>query len=150
MKPSSSQQTQTNSYQSVEQSIIDRYLSDIDDLKQLWLGSEQVDSRKLGIHISFIISKIPFEDTRKEIKKKCDDLEKLYIADPKTKADAKILASFAAVTGVMEFIFQKFELVHEDIIGPGTSKEFQKEIIEIPDIPKERIEQITAATAEQK
>lgn len=139
MKSSVLQSSPANTYQSVEQSIIDGYLSDINDLKQLWLGSERVDERKLAIHISFIISKIPFKETRKLIKNNCDELEKKYLADPKTKGDAKILASFEAVTGVMEFIFDKFELVHEDIIGPGTSREFEKAIIEIPDMPEERI-----------
>lgn len=140
MKPTVLQPSPAGSYQAVEQSIIDRYQNDIDDLKQLWLGADTVDKRKLGLHIEFIISKIPFEDTRKKIKETRAKLEKEFkaSADPAIRQDAEIRASFAAVTGVMEFIFEKFELVHEDITGPGTSREYQKAIVEIPDMPTER------------
>ena len=108
------------------------------------------------MQLEFIISMIPFEEIRKKIKTERAALEKEYKAstDPDIRKDPEIRAGFAAVTGVMGFIFEKFELVHDDIVGPGTTKEFQKQVIEIPDVDTDRVKQIedtsSAATQPEK
>ena len=127
------------------------YQADLDDLKRIWLDAsraDDVDQRKVAIQIEYIISRIPFPDIQKQIQNDRKRLEKLY--ETEGDPDWSLRASFAAVTGVMKFIFEKFELVHEDIIGGATSRQYRDAILEAPDIPQEFIDNMPRGETQTK
>ena len=47
------------------------------------------------------------------------------------------------VTETILFIVQAFELIHDDITAPATSKEYQRAVIEVPDMDENVIPPLT-------
>ena len=132
----------------VETGIILNYMQDLDDLKKMWTESGEIDQKKISIHIEYIISKIPFPDIQNNIRKEKARLEKKY--EEEDDPNGSLRASFAAVTGVMAFIFEKFELVHEDIIGGATSRQYRDAMVEVPDMPKEHVDEMPRSEQQLK
>ena len=118
---------------SLETSFVSFYLRALETLQSIWIqGGEDRDS-KLEFQLRYLISLIPDVDKRQEIHNivntRIDELGggELMMRDLPT--------FFKVVSAVIEFITGSFELLHSDIMGPATTKQYRDAILELPDMP---------------
>ena len=131
-------QPQQGQAMSLEGVLLAHILSYLDRLQDCWMGEQGFNTERFEYQILFLIRLIP--DTKRQ-----DEILNRWLVDKGIKyrekgMDGTKLDAFAgmeAVSEIMAYITKVFDLVHTDITGPATNKQFMKPDVEIPDFPVE-------------
>lgn len=132
---------------SLEDSFTNVYWRALGNLQSCWMGDSGFDSRKFNQQLLFLIRLLPDKDKQDAILKVWADAVKETAAVAELdgigldKSEITSYAGMEVVTETVLFIVQAFELIHNDITAPATSKEYQRAVLEVPDMPEERVEQ---------
>jgi hypothetical protein len=131
----SSSNSSSGSIMSLEGIFVAHYLQSLDRLQSTWMDSSKdtIDRNKFNLQLEYLIRLIP--DTKKQDKIRegySVELEKFKAIEGEKLPDVK--AAMSCVTDIITFICQAFDLTHEDIVGPATSRQYRDKIIEIPDM----------------
>ena len=130
---------------SLEDSFTNVYWRALGNLQSCWMGDSGFDPRKFNQQLLFLIRLLPDKTKQEAILRIWAD------AARETKAAAELdgigldkdeITSYAGmeiVTETVIFIVQAFELIHTDIIAPATSKEYQRAVLEVPDMDERNI-----------
>lgn len=130
---------------SLEDSFTNVYWRALGNLQSCWMGDSGFDPRKFNQQLLFLIRLLPDKTKQEAILRIWAD------AAQETKAAAELdgigldkdeITSYAGmeiVTETVIFIVQAFELIHTDIIAPATSKEYQRAVLEVPDMDEHNI-----------
>lgn len=124
-----------------ESTFIEIYARALNGLQGTWLNGH-TDEDAFEIQIEFLRSLIPDESIRKKILdeklKKSEDV-KNGVYGASAKKHSSIIGGMAVVPHIVEFVCQTCDLIHIDIGGPATSKQYRDAAVEIPDAPKKEI-----------
>jgi hypothetical protein len=142
MIPQASQgtQSQASGVMSLESVFIQHYMNAMTALQNCWLYSESddgIDVNKFNIQLEYLIRLIPDADTQKKIRKEQDAAIKSFTENNLDHPLER--AGLVVVTHLIEFICSSFDMIHIDIVGPATSKQYRDAILEIPDMPPELV-----------
>ena len=133
--------TSSDSKTTPESTFIEIYARALHGLQGTWLNeSGRVNETSFEIQIEFLRSLIPDKNKRRKIleeKNKVHEDIKNGLYGKTAKENSTIFAGMAVVPHIVEFVCQTCDLIHEDIGGPATSREYRDAIIEIPDVPTE-------------
>lgn len=123
---------------SMEGILVQYYMIALDRLQECWNNDEGLNVKRFEYQILYLIRTLP------------DPQKQKYIinqwlaptsgeAEPPDMTDAQKVAwrGMRAVTEVIKFICETFDLTHSDIIGPATNKQFVRAPIEIDDMTPE-------------
>ena len=125
---------------SLETSFVNMFFVALDRLQMCWMDEKGFDRGKFSLQISYLIHLLPDKQKQKEVlrqwNKSHTELEEMNFTD----AEKTAYAGMDVVTEIIIFLCQAFDLTHEDIVGPATIKQYQKESLVIPDIPTELVD----------
>jgi len=130
---------------SLEDSFTNVYWRALGNLQSCWMGDNGFDPRKFNQQILFLVRMLPDKDKQKHILKvwaeAAEDIRRVSELDGigLDKSEITSYAGMEVVTETIMFIVQAFELIHTDITAPATSKEYQRAVLEIPDMPDEEV-----------
>jgi len=135
-----------NSETSLEDSFTNVYWRALSNLQSCWMGDSGFDSSKFNQQLLFLIRLLPDKTKQKEILEQWANAtqETISAADLSGLGlDRKEITAYAGMEVVTEtvlFIVQAFELIHTDIVAPATAKEYQRAVLEVPDMDQKIIE----------
>jgi hypothetical protein len=112
--------SQGNTVLSAEGIFIDHYFRAMEKLQSSWMGAD-IDAKKFGMQIEYLIRLLPDYQTQTAIREKFDNEIKNYEPDDDQK---QYKAGLSIITELVRFVCTSFDLLHIDIVGPSTSKEF--------------------------
>ena len=126
----------------VEVGFSNLYFDAIRSLQRTWMdaGEKGFDQEAFNVQIAFLIALIPDENIREKIKQESAKLRK-EIRENKDgtwdgqKHYAEQHIGFIVLPHMISFLCTTFDLVHFDINGPATSKQYRDAVLEIPDMP---------------
>ena len=126
----------------VETGFAALYFDAIRNLQRTWMdcGERGFDKEAFNVQIAFLCALIPDEELREEIKRESaklrkeidDDKEGIWDAQKKYKEQH---IGFLVLPHMISFLCNNFDLLHFDINGPATSKQYRDAVLEIPDMP---------------
>jgi hypothetical protein len=131
---------------SLEDSFTNVYWRALGNLQSCWMGDSGFDPRKFNQQLLFLIRLLPDKAKQDTILKIWADAAKETAAMAELdgigldKSEVTAYAGMEVVTETVIFIVQAFELIHSDIIAPATSKEYQRAVLEIPDMDERVID----------
>ena len=123
---------------SMDSIFVQHYMESLQSLQSTWLNSEDpADASHFELQLDYLIRLIPDFKTQDEI------LDRRQIEFKRMKADKgrygefeiQMRSGLVVVTYLIQFICNSFDLLHVDIVGPATSKQYRDAILEIPDMP---------------
>lgn len=130
---------------SLEDSFTNVYWRALGNLQSCWMGDSGFDPRKFNQQLLFLIRLLPDKKKQEEILKtwaeaatetrEAAELDGIGLE----KSEITSYAGMEVVTETVIFIVQAFELIHTDIIAPATSKEYQRAVLEVPDMDEHNI-----------
>jgi hypothetical protein len=111
------------------------YFDALKSLQDTWLNSEKdVDAVHFGMQIEYLICLIPDEKEQERIQKERVRLQEEYKSK---KFDHPMeRAGLRVVTHLVRFVYASFDLMHFDIVGPATSRQYRDAVAEVPDMPE--------------
>jgi hypothetical protein len=112
--------SQGNTVLSAEGIFIDHYFRAMEKLQSSWMGSE-IDSKKFGMQIEYLIRLLPDYQTQTATREKFDKELDNYEPDDKQR---QYKAGLSIITELVRFVCTSFDLLHVDIVGPSTSEQF--------------------------
>ena len=136
------------SIMSMDTVFVIHYMDALKELQNTWLNKEGMNKDTFGLQLEYIIRLIPDEAVQAKIQAKRKELKKEYDKDQDEWADVR--AGLVVVTEIINFICSAFDLMHMDIVGPATSKQYRDKDIEIPDMAIETISPMEPKKAEAK
>lgn len=128
-----------NSTTSLKEILVKHFLYAMDDLRSTWQGKPlSANLQEFNLDLLYLISLIPNADRQAAVLKKWQEAkdENYQLKENAGLGKDEIIAyaGMSAVTEIIRFLCDSFELATEDITGPGTSKEYvDSKTIEIPD-----------------
>ena len=131
-----------SSQTSLKEVFVKHFFYALDDLRSTWKG-KPLDKQEFNLDILYLTSLIPNEDRQNAVLKKWaaaqEDNYQLKGNTKLSKDEVVAYSGMAAVTEIIMFLCESFELATEDITGPATSGEYvsAKGTIEIPDMPED-------------
>lgn len=131
---------------SLEGVFLTHLLSYLDRLQDCWMGGEEnrgegLNTTRFEYQLLFLIRLLPDRKRQDEIleswlvRKGDEKYREMGLDEEKIVA----FAGMEAVSELMAFISRTFDLVHTDITGPATNKQFLKAEVEIGDMPVELV-----------
>jgi hypothetical protein len=128
---------------SLEDSFTNVYWRALGNLQSCWMNEDGFNPRKFNQQLLFLVRLLPDKAKQKDILKTWADAT----ADIKSVSevngiglkDSEITsyAGMEVVTETVMFIVQAFELMHVDITAPATSKEYQRAVLEVPELEED-------------
>jgi hypothetical protein len=92
-------------------------------------GNKPRTGRKSNRFRAFLVNLIPDEDTRKNILQEMERIRKEQYGEYVEQH-----AGLHVVSHMITFLCNSFDLLHFDIAGPATSKQYRDAVLEIPDM----------------
>jgi hypothetical protein len=117
--------------------FVSLYVNALSNLQNCWMDSKFND-KAFTMQIQFLTNLIPDSDTRSRVRKEISDTKDRILNGEWGETsirDASNLAGLHAVSSLVEFVCAQYGLIHTDITGPASSKQYQSGIIELPDLP---------------
>ncbi len=127
-----------NSSISLKETFMKHFFYAMDDLRETWKG-KPLSKEEFNMDILYLISLIPNDKRQRDVLAKWSKAqdenyqiqENLHL----TREEVIAYSGFAAVTEIVKFLCDSFELATEDIIGPATSAEYMPvNPIDLPDM----------------
>lgn len=116
---------------SMENQLMDFYLTSLKDFSNIWLGGDG-SLIKIELQFHFLMQTIPSAAIREKVWAAQKQYEKELQASGCSNSYES--SCMLAVSTIMEFLASTFDLMHEDILGPATSKQYREAVLEIPDM----------------
>jgi|APFre7841882654_1041346.scaffolds.fasta_scaffold64847_2 hypothetical protein len=116
--------------------VVMHYMKQIDKIPETYLGEGGFNKEKFTLHVLFLIAHLPDENSRRTAKKRWDDVATLLNKEDFNQWEVAATAGMEVISDIMQFIYSAFELIHIDVDGPATSKQFRDSMIEIPDVDR--------------
>ena len=113
--------------------VVKHFMEQIALLPQTWMSDGGFDSRKFNLQIGFLVRHLPDRKTQEVAMKKWDDSLKTLKSQHFDSQEIAAFAGMEVVTELMQFIYEAFELINIDIVGPATSRQYRDSTIDIPD-----------------
>lgn len=112
------------------------YMDGLKSLQSTWMEGNEINELAFGMQIDYLIRLIPNLEIQKTIENERKTIEeKLKKMVPKPDHIIE-RASLIVVTHFISFLCNSFDMLHIDINGPATSKQYRDAIVEIPDMVK--------------
>ena len=129
------QVAQSQTIMSMDTVFVLHYMDGLKALQSTWMDGNDINELAFGMQIDYLIRLIPNRDIQKTIETERKTIEeKLKTMTPKPDHIVE-RASLIVVTHFIEFICNSFDLLHIDITGPATAKQYRDALVEIPDMP---------------
>jgi hypothetical protein len=125
----------------IEEIFTTKYFEHIDRLSSVWMDNDGqgINENKFYMQMEMLVRLIPDRKKQDAIRKEYDTELAKFPDDDKHR---KYKAAMSCVTEVIMFLCGNFDLIHEDIVGPATGRQYKDAAVEIPDIPKPIAEKI--------
>jgi len=123
---------QGNAVMTPEGIFISLYVDALRSLQRTWLDTDKISTDAFALQITFLINMIPDANIRDTIWDEMKAIRKKY-KDSEQEHYAEYHAGLAVVSHMIEFLCNSFDLIHTDISGPATSKQYRDAVLEIPD-----------------
>lgn len=123
---------QSNAVLTPEAVFIGLYVDALRSLQRTWLDTEKMNPDSFTIQIVFLTRMIPDKSIRDTILEEMDAVRQKYQGTSQEHY-AEYHAGLTVVSHMIEFLCNSFDLVHTDISGPATSKQYRDAVLEIPD-----------------
>ena len=125
----------------IEEIFTTKYFEHIDRLSSVWMDNDndEINENKFYMQMEMLVRLIPDRKKQDAIRKEFESEMKKFTDDDKHR---KYKAAMSCVTEVIMFLCGNFDLMHEDIVGPATSRQYKDAAVEIPDIPETTLETI--------
>ena len=136
------------SIMSMDTVFVIHYMDALKELQNTWLNKDATNKDAFHLQLEYIIRLIPDKEVQKTIHEEKDRLQTEY--EKKNDSYAEIRAGLVVVTEIINFICSAFDLMHMDIVGPATSKQYRDKDIEIPDMAIETVSPMEPKKAEAK
>jgi hypothetical protein len=135
--PPSSIGSNSSSVMTAEGIFVLHYMDALTSLQKTWLlpPGSSIDEGKFNLQLEYLIRLIPDLKVQEKVKKEFLSARKDCEKDPDGFENQR--AGLCVVTHLIQFVCTSFNLLHTDVIGPGTQSEYVGGTIEIPDMPKE-------------
>ena len=125
---------------SMDTVFVIHYMDALKELQNTWLNKEAMNKDAFHLQLEYIIRLIPDREVQKKIHDEKDKLQDEYERAHDNYAETR--AGLVVVTEIINFICSAFDLMHMDIVGPATSKQYRDKDIEIPDMTRETVSPI--------
>lgn len=115
--------------------VVKHFMEQISLLPQTWMNENGFNKQQFNLQIGFLIRHLP----DKAMQKKAMDTWNKKLAEYK-EFDRQEMTAFAGmdvVTELMQFVYEAFDLINVDVVGPATSKQIRDSSIEIPDMEED-------------
>ena len=127
-----------NSSISLKETFMKHFFYAMDDLRETWKDKQNLNQKEFNLDILYLISLIPNEKRQEHVLKKWSDAQdehyKIKENEHLSREEVVAYSGFAAITEIVKFLCESFELATEDITGPGTSAEYV-DIVDPMDLP---------------
>lgn len=126
---------------SMEDTYVKHYMYALDRLQSCWVNDSGFNKDKFNLQLLYLIRLLPDKIVQKKILKgwnesinqSKDDMPNL------TEAEIQSFAGMEVVTELILFVCDAFELINTDIVGPATTKQYQREVIQLQEMPEDII-----------
>lgn len=134
--PNISQGTASGAILSMDTVFVLHYMGALENLQKTWIECEHVvDAGKFFLQVEYLVRLIPDREIQKKIENERSELFGQFKKDGLDHPD--IRAGMIVITHLVEFICNSFDLLHLDITGAATIKQYRDAVLEIPDMPEE-------------
>jgi len=123
---------QGNAVLTPEGIFISLYVDALRSLQRTWLDTDKISSDAFALQIAFLTNMIPDAGIRDAIWDEMVEVRKKY-KDTEQERYSEYHAGLTVVSHMIEFLCNSFDLIHTDISGPATSKQYRDAVLEIPD-----------------
>ena len=122
---------------SLEEVLVKHFFYSLDTFRSSWHGeSGTLNKTQFNLDLLYLIRLLPKKSKQDEILAKwAAAQESMQDIKGVSKDEMIAFVGMEVVTEIVLFICDAFELINEDITGPATSKQYQDQAIEIPDMP---------------
>lgn len=121
--------------------FINLYAGALQNLQSTWMNTGEngeINREAFAIQIRFIQALIPDPELRKQIDREIEAIEASFRPNTDQYKYRQVHAGLAVVPHLVKFICDTYDLINEDVIGPGTRIHFKREHgVDIPDMPAE-------------
>ena len=119
---------------SMESTFVQHFMYALDRLQETWNSPEGFSKEKFNMQLLYLVRLLPDKPKQKEILSQWSsaksDIDKIFPS--LSESDRQAYAGMEIVTELIIFICDAFDLVHTDIPGPATAKQFEAEATEMP------------------
>lgn len=135
MKPVPNTPQGSGQIMSMDAVFVSHYMAALENLQRTWMETDHstVDASKFHLQVEYLIRLIPDREIQKKITTERGEIFEKFKDDGFDHPDVR--AGMVVITHLIEFICNSFDLLHLDIVGPGTARQFRDVILEIPDLP---------------
>jgi len=123
---------QGNAVLTPEGIFISLYVDALRSLQRTWLDTETMNPDAFAIQIAFLTNMIPDTGIRETIWQEMKTVRQDYKGTDQER-HAEYHAGLTVVSHMVSFLCNSFDLIHTDIAGPATSRQFRDAVLEIPD-----------------
>lgn len=118
---------------SMESVFVMMFKGALDKFQETWMGENGFNESKYNMQLMYLIHLNPDEEAQKRIWKAYNEKHEETSAMNLTQDQKTAAAGMVAVTEVVRFVCNTFDLIHSDIIGPARNKD----AVAIDDMPPE-------------
>jgi len=145
--PLSSIGANSSSVMTAEGIFVLHYMDALTSLQKTWLSSSgSIDEGKFNLQLEYLIRLIPDVKIQESVKK--EFLTSRDVCEKDSDGFENQRAGLCVVTHLIQFICTSFNLLHTDVIGPGTQAQYVGGTIELPDMPIEAMTEKEPAAGE--
>jgi len=113
--------------------VVKHFMDQISLLPQTWMGDGGFDRQRFNLQIGFLIRHLPDRKTQELAMQKWEQKTRELKISQFDSSEVAAFAGMEVVTELMQFIYEAFELINVDVVGPATTKQFRDSTIDIPD-----------------
>jgi hypothetical protein len=121
----------------LETRFVEHFMFALDRLQSCWINETHTFLQKpFNLQLLYLIRILPDKSKQAGILRQWNDtiLEAKELMPSLGTEEHQAYAGMEIVTELMLFVCNNFDLLNVDITGPATSKQWQKAVIEVPDM----------------
>ena len=120
---------------SLEGRFVNHYFDALDKLQGCWNTDSGFNKERFNQQLLYLIRLLPDKRKQREILELWGEASAATKQIPNlTDAERQSYAGMEVVTEVVLFVCDSFELINNDITGPGTSKQYRDAAIQVGDM----------------
>lgn len=133
---------QANAVLTPEGIFISLYVDALRSLQRTWMDGtdDMISKNAFNLQIVLLTNMIPDKTIRDRISQDMDRV-RANLKGTSQEQFSEQHAGLCVVTHMVEFLCNSFDLIHTDISGPATSKQYRDAVLEIPDYVPSRKEE---------
>lgn len=119
--------------------VVKHFMEQISLLPQTWMAENGFNKQQFNLQIGFLIRHLPDRKMQEKALSTWDSKTKEYKSQSFDAQETAAFAGMDVVTELMQFVYEAFDLINLDVVGPATSKQCRDTAIEIPDIDEDLV-----------